>query len=94
MSTKTRSQRRDYLERKQDMLKRMSDITDSVANYVDKYNGTNMVQLITDIYFGRPFHVPLNQCVFPGTNEIDWDRAEENLSIMRNKLLFIRELCK
>ena len=91
---KTGSQRRDYLARKQDMLNRMCDITDSVANYVDKYSGTNMAQLINEIYFGRPYHVPLNQCVFPGTNEIDWDRAEENLSIMRNKLLFIRELCK
>ena len=91
---KTRSQRRDYLEKKQDMLDRMCDISESVFNYVYKYDGTPMAQLITDIYYGSPFHVPLNQCVFPGTNEIDWDRAEENLNIMQNKLLFIRELCK
>lgn len=91
---KTGSQRRDYLARKQDMLNKMSDITYSVASYVSKYSGTDMAQAIHEIYFGRPFHVPLNQCVFSGTNEIDWDRAEENLSIMQNKLLFIRELCK
>ena len=91
---KTGSQRRDYLARKKDMLNKMSDIADSVVSYVSKYSGTDMAQAVIEVYFGRPFHVPLNQCVFPGTNEIDWDRAEENLNIMRNKLLFIRELCK
>ena len=91
---KTGSQRRDYRARKQDMLNKMSDITDSVANYVNKYSETDMAQAIIEVYFGKPFHVPLNQCVFPGTNEIDWDRAEENLCIMQNKLSFIRELCK
>ena len=68
---KTGSQRRDYLARKKD---KMSDITDSVANYVNKYSETDMAQAIIEVYFGRPFHVPLNQCVFPGTSEIDWDR--------------------
>lgn len=70
---KTRSQRRDYLEKKRDMLNRMCDITDSVFNYIYKYEGTNsnMAQLINEIYFGRPYHVPLNQCVFPGTTGIE-----------------------
>lgn len=93
-TVKTKSQRRDYMQKKAAMLKQMVDIGDSVFSYVAKYKDTNMEQAILDIYYGRPYHTPLNQCVFPGTNEIDWDKAEMNLSIMRNKLATIRELCK
>lgn len=98
MKTKmTKSQRKDYMQKKAEMVDKMVDISDSVFYYIDKYqnqNNPNMAKAISDIYYGRPYHVPLNQCVFPGTDEIDWDRAEENLGIMQNKLLLIRELCK
>ena len=93
-TVKTKSQRRDYMQKKAAMLKQMCDIGDSVFSYVAKYKDTNMEQLILDIYYGRPYHTPLNQCCYEGTKEIDWDKAEMNLSIMRNKLATIRELCK
>lgn len=107
--TMTKSQRRDYMQRKAEMVNKMVDISDSVFHYIDKYSpdqnkntndqsnsdaNPNLAKAISDIYYGKPYHVPLNQCVFPGTNEIDWDRAEENLRILQSKLSLIRELCE
>lgn len=91
---KTKSQIRDYIQKKNTMLNEMCDIEDSVFHYVDKYKDTSMERVILDIYYGRPYHTPLNQCCYEGTQEIDWDKAELNLSTMKNKLTVIRELCK
>lgn len=90
----TQSQKRDYMQRKHEMLKQMMNIGDSYAHYLQLHKNTPLGQLIEDIYCGRPYHVPLNECCYEGTNKIDWDRAQENLSILTNKLLVIRELCK
>lgn len=90
----TQSQKRDYMQRKHEMLKQMTDIKESISNYIIRHKGTPLGQLIEDIYCGKPYYLSLDECKFPGTNKIDWDKAQYNLSVLTNKLLVIRELCK